>query len=62
MAMSLPKPDGIKIEANPKAIATAAADAEIVDKFEDCVGEWSDITTALLDEKVSMPPMPPTPR
>ena len=51
MAMTLPKPEKIKIEARPAAIAAAAADPEIVDAFEECVSEWADITTKLLDEE-----------
>ena len=51
MAMTLPKPEGIKVEVRPAAIAQAAADPEIVDKYEACVGEWADLTTKLLDEE-----------
>ena len=51
MAMTLPKPENIHVEARPAAIAAAAADASIVDAFEECVSEWADITTKLLDEE-----------
>jgi dynein heavy chain len=51
MSMTLPKPEKIKIENRPAAIAAAAANPEIVDAFEECVSEWADITTKLLDEQ-----------